>query len=133
MFNLKKWAPAIPTLAVPDVRAAAEWYRSIGFTLLDGGEEKPTGAWDSARLCLGKSELKLTGSDKLSKIESLKRNFNIRIDDIDSLHECLQERVEIIRPPHNTLYGERELVIQDLNGFRITFTQPTLGFRPLAG
>jgi len=48
----------------------------------------------------------------------------IGADDVDRLHAQLRERVEIVKAPHDTHYGMRELIIRDLNRFWITFGQP---------
>jgi len=44
------------------------------------------------------------------------------IDGVDDLYADLQRRgAVILEPPHLTPYGIRELVVEDLNGYRIAF------------
>ena len=41
----------------------------------------------------------------------------------DQLIASLKDRVDIVKAPHDTPYGMRELIIRDLNRFWITFGQ----------
>jgi len=43
--------------------------------------------------------------------------------DVDGLFAALQDRVEVIEPPHDTGYGMREFIFRDINRFWITFGQ----------
>lgn len=133
MFSFLKWPWAIPTLPVRSLRTAVDWYMSIGFELLDRDGIESGSVWNSARLKLGSSELTLTAANAGDRPRESAADFSVRVTDVDELYEELKERVVVIRSPQNTLFGQREFVIQGIDNTRITFSQPIWGFRPLAG
>lgn len=48
-------------------------------------------------------------------------------DDVDSLHQRLKDRVEVVKGLHDTFYGAREFIIRDLNRFWMTFAEFAAG------
>ncbi|MDW3194507.1 MAG: VOC family protein [Cytophagales bacterium] len=47
------------------------------------------------------------------------------IEDVDSLYEQVQaDGVEVLQEPHDTFYGQRRLLIEDLNGVVIDVSSP---------
>jgi lactoylglutathione lyase len=48
----------------------------------------------------------------------------IEIEDIDSYHEQIRNRVRIVLPLVTQWYGMREFAIEDPDGYVITFAQP---------
>ena len=120
-----------PILGVPNVRQAAEYYRDVlGFTLEPDGVFQPTadepggvyaivkrpGAWIHLQIRRGEQPRR----DR----ERFERDVYVYVDAVDALHEQLQHRGAIIKQvPRNAPYGLRELEVEDLNGYRITFGQ----------
>jgi uncharacterized glyoxalase superfamily protein PhnB len=57
--------------------------------------------------------------------ESIERDVYIYVDDLDELHAGLQRRgANITQLPKVSPYGIREIEVEDLNGYRITFGEP---------
>ncbi len=53
-------------------------------------------------------------------------SFYIRVDDVNSLHDKLLSKVEIVKDIETTWYGMREFYIKDCNGYILGFgTQET--------
>jgi uncharacterized glyoxalase superfamily protein PhnB len=106
---------------VPDVRATAEWYVSIGFNLLRFNEEDGEMNW--ALLSFGESEIMLNIEGVPSQAWRREVDLYVNTDDVNGFYERLKDRVEIVEGLHDTFYGMREFIIRDLNRFWITFGQ----------
>jgi uncharacterized glyoxalase superfamily protein PhnB len=107
---------------VPDVRATADWYTSIGFTLVRQGEEDGELVW--AKLIFGNSELMLDRGGKLSTAQRREVDLYITANNADELSRRLKDRVQVVEDVHDTFYGMREFILCDINGFWVTFGQP---------
>jgi uncharacterized glyoxalase superfamily protein PhnB len=108
---------------VPDIRAAIEWYRSIGFKLVRQNEEDGEVNW--ALLSYGNSQLMFNCGGKASQADRREVDLYIHaVAGVDELYQNLKDRVTIVESPHDTFYDMREFIIRDLNGFWITFGQP---------
>jgi uncharacterized glyoxalase superfamily protein PhnB len=112
----------VPMIHVPDVRATAEWYSSIGFRLLRQNEEDGEINW--AKVSFENSEVMLDAGGKASSEFRREVDLYILVEDVDSLCRRLKDRVELVEDVHDTFYGMREFVIRDVNRFWITFGQP---------
>lgn len=108
---------------VPDVRATVEWYRSIGFEVLDVGEIEGDASF--ALLAFGDGHVMLNEGGSLSDAHRRETDLYVETEKVDELFESLKDRVEVFEPPHDTFYGMREFIIRDLNRFWITFGEPT--------
>lgn len=129
-FAVNHWR-ASPVLAVRNVRQAAEYYRDVlGFTLDADGVFAPVadepggvyaivkraGVWIHFRI----RREELPRRDR----QAFEGDVYIYVDDVDALHAELQQRGATIRqPPELAPYGIRELLVEDLNGYRLTFGQ----------
>jgi len=119
-----------PILGVRNVRQTAEYYRDVlGFSLdpVDGVFQpnpdepggvyaivKRGGAWIHFQIRRG--ELADT------KRQPHERDVYLYVDKLDPLYSDLQHRgAKIIQPPRAAPYGLRELVVEDLNGYRLAF------------
>ena len=111
-----------PMIHVPDVRATAEWYVSIGFGLVRYNEEDGEMNW--ALLSLGNSEVMLNAGGKVSEEWRREVDLYVHSQGIDDLYARLKGRVEVVEEPHDTFYGMREFIVRDLNRFWITFGEP---------
>ena len=116
-------AKIVPMIHVPDVRATADWYVSIGFTLVRGNEED--GQLDWALLSYGGSEIMLSLGGKPSSAHRREFDLYIHVENVDRLYDSLKDKAELVEALHDTFYGMREFVIRDCNRFWITFGQPT--------
>jgi len=104
---------------VPDVRAAMEWYRSIGFTVLGVHEEG--GFMDWAMLSFGDGTIMFSEGGQPSTAFRREVDLYVQTEGVDDLYRRLSGRVEVVEEPHDTVYGMREIIIRDINRFWITF------------
>ena len=129
-----------PMIHVPDVRATALGYRSIGFTPdawhVEGAVAMSSGAptpalsdaedpGDWALLSYGAGVVMFNAGGRAS--EAKRREVDLYIDlgqGVDALYQTLKDRVEVVEAHYDAFHGNRELIVRDLNGFRITFAQP---------
>jgi uncharacterized glyoxalase superfamily protein PhnB len=114
----------VPMIHVPDVKATAEWYVSIGFEIRNVNRECDDGEIDWAMLRLGQSEIMLSLGGMPSFAARREFDLYTHVDDVDGLRNRLDGKAEIVEDLHDTFYGMREFIIRDCNGFWITFGQP---------
>jgi uncharacterized glyoxalase superfamily protein PhnB len=112
----------VSMIHVPDVRAAAEWYGSIGFELRRFNEEDGEMNW--ALLQLGNGEIMFSSDGKASDAWRREMDLYVHCEDVDALFARLKDRVEIVEGLYDAFYGMREFIVRDLNRFWITFGQP---------
>jgi predicted enzyme related to lactoylglutathione lyase len=120
-----KFKKLAPQFVVPDVVKTAEFYRDeLGFTILGYFLDPPVYAMvrrDDAEIHFGKAD-----SDKIQVNESVRHGLGtdayIWVSDINELFRELSERsVQILAGPIERVYGSREVVIKDCNGFQLVF------------
>jgi uncharacterized glyoxalase superfamily protein PhnB len=119
----------VPMIHVPDVRAAADWYQAIGFTINHTYADDGDGL-SFAILSFGSGEVMFNQGGEPSASRRREVDLYVYTDDVDGLHDRLADRVVVVEAPHDTFYGMRELIIRDLNGFWVTFGQAG-GFQQL--
>lgn len=118
-----------PILGVPDVRYAAEYYRDVlGFTLDPGGIVQPTrgepggvyaivkrsGVWIHLQIRRGEMPPRTR--------QAFERDVYLYVKDLDAVHEDLLRRgARVLQPPSVAPYGIREIEVEDLNAYRLTF------------
>ena len=112
----------VPMIHVPDVRAAVEWYVSMGFKVLRRNEEGGEVNW--AKLSFGNSEIMLNSGGKPSTDYRREIDLYITTDNVDELYRRLKDRVQVLEVPYDAFYGMREFIIRDINGFWVTFGHP---------
>src|ERR1700752_2161010 len=107
----------VPKIHFPDLRATADWYVSIGFTLSRWNEEDSELNW--ALLTLGGSEVMLNSGGKSSTAGRREVDLYVHTGEIEQLWHRLSGRVEVVEDLHDTFYGMREFIIRDCNRFWI--------------
>jgi uncharacterized glyoxalase superfamily protein PhnB len=115
----------MPMIHVPDVREAVEWYRSLGFLVL--GMNEVDGYMDWAMLSFGEGKVMFNEGGRPSTQDRREVDLYVETEDVDGLFERLKDRVTVREELHDTVYGMREFIIRDLNGFWITFGEPIAG------
>ena len=109
-----------PMIHVPDVAAAAAWYASIGFTVMqtydDGGD-----GLSFAILQFGDSRIMFNSGGSASAARRREVDLYVYTDDVDALPARFGDRVSVQAALYDTFYGMREFIIRDLNGFWVTF------------
>lgn len=128
-MNDTPWRVA-PVLGVRNVRQAAEYYRDVlGFSLdpVDGifqpTQDEPGGVYAIVKRGDAWVHFQIRRADIPERARSsFERDVYLYVSGLDALHADLQRRgARIIQPPRLVPYGIRELVVEDLNGFRLTF------------
>jgi hypothetical protein len=71
----------------------------------------------------GTSEVMFSSGGQPSTRHRRDADLYVYTDDVDSLYDRIQHRVDIVEGPHNMFYGMREVIVRDLNGFWVTFGQ----------
>jgi len=108
----------IPALPCPDVVRSAKWLcKAFGFTLRIGmGSHR-------AQLNVGDGAVVLTELPQGEQPYS-PNSVIVRVEDVDRHHEqAIRHGAQILRPPANYPYGERQYTAVDLAGHRWTFSQ----------
>ncbi|MFN2510729.1 MAG: VOC family protein [Pyrinomonadaceae bacterium] len=115
----------VPMIHVPDVSATVDWYKDIGFTVIDTFSDDGEGlSW--AMLSFGSSEIMFSEGGQPSTRNRREFDLYVYADKVDDLYLQLKDRVEVVEGLHETFYGMREFIIRDLNRFWMTFGQPTV-------
>lgn len=113
----------VPMLHVPDVKATAEWYQSLGFALR-ATHEAPGCPMDWACLSFGASDIMFTTGGRRASTPRRDVDLYIHTDDLEACFQSLAPKAKLVEGLHETEYGMREFIIKDLNGFWLTFGQP---------
>jgi hypothetical protein len=101
---------ATPMIHVPDVRATAKWYESIGFTVLDTYGDGAEGL-SFAILSAGGTRIMFNQGGRASGERRREVDLYVDVEDVDELFASLKDRVEVVSPPHDTHYRMREFII----------------------
>lgn len=115
-----------PQFIVPDVVATAEYYRDVlGFKILGYFLDPPVFvmvARDAAEIHFGKIDAGADPSPNLTRRKGLGIDAYIWVNDLHAFHAELKDRgAKIIEGPVQRVYKCLELVVEDLNGFRLVF------------
>jgi len=112
-----------PQLIVRDVVITAEYYRDIlGFNIIGYFLDPPVYAMverDGFQIHFGKSDTEEIKTN--AQFRKINTDFIIWVPEIDKFYEELRSKNAIIAEGIVTrVYGSREFVITDCNGFKIT-------------
>lgn len=111
-------AVIIPVLAYPDVRQAVDWLcRTFGFV------ERLRIADHRAQLTFGAGSIVVTAQNSEAAPPSA-HSIMVRVADLDShFAQSVEQGAEIVAPPADYPYGERQYSVHDLGGHLWTFSQ----------
>jgi uncharacterized glyoxalase superfamily protein PhnB len=112
----------VPMIHVPDVSATIDWYKAIGFTVINTVDDD--GAINWALLSFGSSEVMFNAGGRASTDERREVDLYVHADNVHDLYQRLKDKVEIVEELHDTFYAMREFVVRDHNRFWLTFGQP---------
>ncbi len=112
-----------PQLIVPDVVQTAQYYRDVlGFNIIGYFMDPPVYAMverDGFQIHFGKAD---NGTYKTNAdFRKINTDFIIWVPEIDQFFEEVSAKnAEIVEGIVTRVYGSREFIIKDCNGFRIT-------------
>lgn len=113
----------VPMIHVPDVRKTVEWYESIGFQTVNTYDNGTPDGLSFAIMSFGDSRVMFNQGGETSSKHRREVDLYIYDVDVDEAFERLKDRVDIVKGPHDTFYGMREVIFRDLNRFWITFAR----------
>lgn len=125
---------ASPVLGVRRVRQAAEYYRDVlGFSLdpVDGvfqpTADEPDGVYAIVKRAGVWIHFQIRRGEFPPRVrQAMERDVYLYVEDLDALYAELQQRgAVILQPPRLAPYGLREIVVEDLNGYRLEFGEFT--------
>lgn len=111
---------------VPDVRATVEWYKRLGFEVVNTYGDGTGENFIFAIMSFGSTKVMFNTDGEPSDKGRREVDLYVYTDNVDELYETLKDRVDVIDAPCDRFYGMRELIIRDLNRFWITFGQENL-------
>jgi predicted enzyme related to lactoylglutathione lyase len=114
-----------PQFVVPDVVAAAEYYRDVlGFRIRGYFLDPPIYAIvarDSVEIHFGKADTGTATSPNIQRREGSIDAY-IWVNDLDPIYAELKERgAKIVEPPVTQVYKCYEVIVEDALGFRLAF------------
>lgn len=114
-----------PQFVVPDVVAAAEYYRDVlGFRIHGYFLDPPVYAIvarDFVEIHFGKADTGCAATPNIRRREGSLDAY-IWVNDLDPLHAELKERgAKIVEPPTRSVYKTYEMIVEDNLGFRLAF------------
>jgi uncharacterized glyoxalase superfamily protein PhnB len=115
----------VPMIHVPDVAATVDWYKGIGFTVLETFGREGEGL-SFAIISFGDTEVMFNQGGRTSTQRRREVDLYVYADDVDELYETVKDHADVVEDLHDTFYGMREFIIRDLNRFWITFGQPSV-------
>jgi uncharacterized glyoxalase superfamily protein PhnB len=118
----------VPWLAYPDVDRAIAWLcGAFGFTERLRTPAAPDGSVHHAQLAVGEGSVVLTYSPAARPGVSL----FVPVEDVDAHYErARQFGARIVSAPRTCEFGERQYGVEDLAGYRWTFSQSVADVSP---
>jgi uncharacterized glyoxalase superfamily protein PhnB len=111
----------IPELVYPDRRAAVAWLcAALGFVeRLRIGDHR-------SQLVLGETSaiVVIQATGQVQRPSAATHSLMVRVDDVDRHYaHVMQHGAQVVSPPADFPYGERQYTVEDLGGHRWTFSQ----------
>jgi uncharacterized glyoxalase superfamily protein PhnB len=118
----------VPWLTYPDVDRAIAWLSgAFGFEERLRTPAEPNGTIHHAQLKVGAGAVVLTAGREAHPGVTL----FIPVDDVDAHYECARQfGARILSVPRTCEFGERQYSVEDLAGYRWTFSQSVADVNP---
>ena len=116
-----------PNMYVNDVKDTMDFYRKLGFnsimTVPEGAEEPVWAMMQSGNVTIMFESIKNIDGQlpEISRQNGGALLLYIKVKDVNALFESVKDQVTVLQDPHKTFYGATEFMIQDCNGFVLTF------------
>jgi uncharacterized glyoxalase superfamily protein PhnB len=113
----------VPVLFYPDVRAAVAWL-SAAFRFV---ERTRIGESHRAQMSIGTDGAVIVAERREKEPHeetAVTHLVRVRVDDVDGRFECAREHgAQVVEPPTEREYGERDCTVEDLAGHRWQFAE----------
>jgi len=118
-------------LVVEDVNKTVEFYESILGCFELVATDPKTGKYEWAMMRCEDLEIMFQSKesliDKIPRYKDMKAGgtviLYIEVDKIEELYEWVRDSVKIVKELHDTPYRMKEFLVEDCNGFIITFAE----------
>lgn len=116
-----------PNIYVNDVPSTIQFYQKLGFkpimTVPEGANEPVWVMMQHGNVTMMFESIKnIEGRlPEISRQSGGSLMLYIKVQDITGLFESVKDQVTVLQTPQKTFYGATEFIIQDCNGFVITF------------
>jgi len=116
-----------PNIYVKDVKKTMDFYLKLGFnpvmTVPEGAEEPVWAMMQNGNVTMMfESVQSIEGRlPEISRQPGGSLILYIKVQDVNALFESVKDQVTVLQDPHKTFYGATEFMIQDCNGFVLTF------------
>jgi uncharacterized glyoxalase superfamily protein PhnB len=122
----------VPWLTYPDVDRAIAWLcGAFGFTERLRTPPEPDGSIHHAQLAVAEGAVVLTSRPGRELRLELAPSFFVPVEDVDAHCErARQFGARILSPPRTCEFGERQYSVEDLAGYRWTFSQSVADVSP---
>lgn len=116
-----------PNIYVNDVANTMQFYRKLGFnsimTVPEGAEDPVWAMMQNGNVTIMFESFKSIEGQlpEISRQTGGSLLLYIKVQDIKTLFESLKDQVTVLKYPYKTFYGATEFMIQDCNGFVLTF------------
>jgi uncharacterized glyoxalase superfamily protein PhnB len=121
----------VPFLAYPDVEAAIAWLTgAFGFSERLRTPPEPDGTIHHAQVAAGQGAIVLS-SRRGHAPQPGGVTLLVRVEDVDAHCERASRfGARILNPPRTSEFGERQYSVEDLAGYRWTFSQSVADVNP---
>ena len=116
-----------PNIYVKDVKKTMDFYLKLGFnpvmTVPEGAEEPVWAMMQNGNVTMMfESVQSIEGRlPEISRQPGGSLILYIKVQDVNALFESVKDQVTVLQDLHKTFYGATEFMIQDCNGFVLTF------------
>lgn len=118
---------------VPNVRATVDWYQQIGFDVVATYADETGDNFSFAIVKFGETWVMFSSGGGTSDAHRREVDLYVYTENVDEFYERFKDRLDVIEAPHDTFYGQREVIFRDLNRFWITFAQESMFAMLMAG
>jgi uncharacterized glyoxalase superfamily protein PhnB len=123
----------VPVLVYSNVEKAIDWLCGAFGFVERLRAPRPDGVVSHAQLNVGDGAIMIGGPFQLPRQDQVSSYVLIHVDDVDSHYErARQFGAEILQPPQDMPFGERQYMAVDLAGHRWAFSQSIADVAPEA-